>query len=89
MYYSAVVDEDTTELSKALQRMDVDCKMFGVDSVQGQKLLEMANDLHIFELPCIFAGETLVGSGKGAWFDLFMHSLDNPHVHWEAGDSDE
>jgi hypothetical protein len=88
MYYSVLMRNGCalskyfSEGMKALSGVNilkVDC-----DTINGQCLMEHAKADGGMELPIVMAGDRVVGQGDNALFDLVVHSMENPHVHWEA-----
>lgn len=94
MYYSAIVigDHASEQIKKIADHFDIDIKLFAYDSVPGKVLMDNLlefMDLGAADFPLVLAGYEIVGAGREAWVDLYHHAKANPHVHWEASDSDE
>ena len=90
MYYSAVLKRDQRASDKVVDiahAEDMECKFFTPESFQGSQMIDLAVEQGWDTFfPLVMIGDTLLASGEEAWIDLHEHFLDNPHVHWEAGD---
>ena len=94
MYYSALVyrnDEASRKVLELAKGCDIELKAFFIGDEQADFIVEALQDVGVtgYPLPCVLAGLDVIASGDYAWLDFYVHTLDNPHVHWEADEGED